>query len=165
MAGVIDRRQFLSGNQPAFRPPWALPEAQFVEKCTRCDDCIVACPDQLIFRGRGGFPQIDFKRGGCDFCQECVSSCKPAALRAAPVALPWSIQASILPACLAMNAVICRACGEACDDSAIRFKPELGGVARPQLDPESCSGCGACITVCPVGAVAMTAQPQQRKSA
>jgi ferredoxin len=26
------------------RPPWALPEAAFVQACTRCDACVAACP-------------------------------------------------------------------------------------------------------------------------
>jgi ferredoxin-type protein NapF len=49
--------------------------------------------------------------------------------------------------------VVCRSCGEVCDESAIRFKLEVGGIARPLLDQEQCNGCGACFAVCPVRAV------------
>jgi len=34
------------------RPPGALPEADFLSACTRCDDCIKACP-HLVIRKAG----------------------------------------------------------------------------------------------------------------
>ncbi len=171
MSQAIDRMQFLSGDlggaRTAVRPPWALDEALFIDKCTRCGDCIAACPDDLIVEGRGKFPRIDFSRGGCDFCQECVQVCKPGALAAGPgpESPPWDLKASILPECLSLNAVICRSCGEACDQRAIRFKLEVGGIARPLLERTSCNGCGACFAVCPVRAVAIAPDKPQLETA
>ena len=37
--------------------------------------------------------------------------------------------------------------------NAIRFRLQLGGVAKPILDLESCNGCGACLSVCPTKAI------------
>ena len=65
---------------PARRPPWALAEAAFVARCTRCDACITACPEQVLRRADGGYPEIAFTDSGCDFCGECAAVCEPGAL-------------------------------------------------------------------------------------
>lgn len=172
---TISRMQFLRGdiqgrNKP-FRPPWAIPEHYFIDFCTRCDKCIDACFDELIVKGRGGYPEMDFKRGGCDFCEDCLNVCQARALIKTPknnsnisevgsesaelndlesYLPPWRIKAEIdLTQCLSMNATICRSCGESCDHQAIKFNLKVGGVAEPVLDLEQCTGCGACFAVCP----------------
>ncbi|MCW8847693.1 MAG: ferredoxin-type protein NapF [Sedimenticola sp.] len=167
----VSRAQLLSGDltgeDAPFRPPWALAEIEFVERCTGCGDCIAVCPDKLIVEGRGKLPQMDFNRGGCDFCEECLSVCKPAALQNDETSEtpPWRIQASILSSCLSMNAVICRSCGEVCDERAIQFKLEVGGVATPLLDLDQCTGCGACFAVCPIRAVTLSSINEPRDQA
>lgn len=171
MAAEINRMQFLSGDlggkRLPLRPPWALPESRFTELCTRCGDCLAACEDQLIVEGRGGFPKMDFTRGGCDFCGECEAVCKPAALsrEAEEGGRPWRLKATILGNCLSLNAVICRSCGEACDERAIRFQLETGGVARPLLDREACTGCGECFAVCPVRCITLSPDRSQEQAA
>jgi ferredoxin-type protein NapF len=65
------RRGFFRGRprpKAEIRPPWALAESLFTDCCTRCNDCIDACPEQIIVIGDGGYPTIDFKRGECTFC-------------------------------------------------------------------------------------------------
>ena len=170
MADAINRMQFLRGdlrgkNAP-LRPPWAVSEERFVDICTRCGKCVDACFDGLIIEGRGKFPEMNFARGGCDFCTDCVSVCEPAALlRTSEDAAPWSLKATILPTCLSLNAVICRSCGEACDERAIRFQLETGGVARPLLDREACTGCGECFAVCPVRCITLSPDRSQEQAA
>jgi len=169
----ISRMQFLRGdvkgkNKP-FRPPWAMPEEYFIDYCTRCDKCIEVCFDELIVKGRGGYPQMDFNKGGCDFCEDCLNICESNALHKIPVSNdtatesidylpPWRIRASIdLNNCLSMNATICRSCGEACEVEAINFNLQLGGIAEPVLTQDQCNGCGACYAVCPVRIIELTA--------
>jgi ferredoxin len=52
-------------------------------------------------------------------------------------------------ACLAWNGVICISCRTACDEQAIRFDP----LRQPSIVDEACTGCGACINVCPPFAI------------
>ncbi|MFN3884656.1 MAG: 4Fe-4S dicluster domain-containing protein [Rhodocyclaceae bacterium] len=65
--------------------------------------------------------------------------------------------AVIGPACIAYaQNTVCRSCGDACDAAAIRFSPRLGGAALPVVLAERCTGCGACLPVCPAGAITLT---------
>jgi ferredoxin-type protein NapF len=151
--------------EKAFRPPWAVAEAHFLECCTRCDECIRICPTGLLFAGGGGYPEADFRPGkvaeGCTFCGECLKVCQPAALHQQTGQAPWTYRASIGQACLARQGVVCRTCGEFCELGAIRFKPQLGGVSLPQLQLEACSGCAACLADCPTQAIYMNFFAQQ----
>ncbi|NJN40566.1 MAG: ferredoxin-type protein NapF, partial [Gammaproteobacteria bacterium] len=125
----------------------------FVARCTRCSDCLTACPTTILEKGRGGFPLVNFARGECTFCGKCVEVCKPAALVRDRGAAPWTIKASIGDACLALQRVVCRSCGDRCEARAIRFRLAPGGVSRPELDGDTCNGCGACVAVCPASAI------------
>lgn len=153
----LSRRGFLSGRfRPGsheFRPPWAAPSGVFEDRCDRCGECIKTCA--VLVAGDGGFPKVDFGRGECNFCGECVQVCKRAALSRSDDDLAWAIKASIAESCLAAQGVECRICGDVCEVAAIRFRPRIGGAARPQLDADCCTGCGACYAPCPVRAIEM----------
>lgn len=157
MSDPSSRRNFLRGRVASHRaqprPPWALAEASFAERCTRCGDCARACPTRIIRQGDGGYPTVDFAAGECTFCGECVSRCQPGALVRAEGAPAWTLRAAIGDTCLARRLVECRVCGEMCDVAAIRFRPQPGGIAQPELDAAACTGCGACVAPCPTGAI------------
>jgi ferredoxin-type protein NapF len=76
-----------------------------------------------------------------------------------PAAHAEGERVAIAQACLARRGVECRICGEACDSGAIRFRPQLGSVAQPVLDPDACTACGDCVPVCPVAAVTLAPRP------
>lgn len=63
--------------------------------------------------------------------------------------------AAVGEGCLERAGITCRACGDACDRSAIRFLPPAGGHATPVVDPARCDACGSCLPVCPAGAIAL----------
>ena len=159
---ALSRRSFLSGkfSPPVvgLRLPWALPWALFEQACTRCDACVTACPSRIVRRGAGGFPIIDFLQGAgaCTFCGDCLKACLPRALRRDGDTPASQLTAGINTNCLVHQDVVCRSCGDACGDAAIRFKQRLGGAPRPEIDVARCTGCGACVGVCPVQAMKLT---------
>lgn len=155
----LARRGFFRGRpRPRVekRPPWALPEVDFIDHCTRCNDCLKACPTQILVVGDGGYPTVDISVGECTFCGDCVTSCKPKALQRKGSEQPaWPYKAQIGEDCLPRQGVECRVCGDFCDARAIRFTPRLGGSPLPEIDPEKCTGCGACVAPCPVTAISV----------
>jgi len=164
---AISRMQFLRGRfheaALAVRPPWAREEEAFTAECSRCDACIPVCPTGILKRGTAGFPEVDFLRGECTFCGHCVAACPTHALgglaRSEGLS-PWSLVARIQDACLALNKVVCRSCGDVCEARAIGFRLALGGVALPQLDAAACNGCGACVAICPTAAISVARQTE-----
>lgn len=150
------RRAFLRGRlreDAPLRPPWALPEAEFTATCTACHACLPTCPERVLVRGSGGYPVFDPGRGECTFCGECEQACEPRALSRSRDAAPWSLVAGVGEGCLPLRGVVCRSCREVCGDDAISFP--RAAVAAPVIDPERCTGCGACVATCPGGAISL----------
>lgn len=163
------RRNFLrarisSTSRPAaLRPPWAVAEEEFSERCNRCGDCVLACARSgsgLLQFGDGGYPVAVFNPAACTFCGDCLSACESkqsgALQRGNP---PWSLCIDISSACLTEQQVVCRTCGEHCDTGALRFAPQLGRVAAPHIDHDRCTGCGDCLATCPTQAIRMVRRP------
>jgi ferredoxin-type protein NapF len=140
--------------------PW-LDTTAFHERCTRCGDCVRACPDAIVIAGDGGFPRIDFTRGGCSFCGACADACGEA-LFSDRARAPWHARVVVGPGCLAHAGVVCESCRDGCESRAIRFTPAPGRVPIPALELERCTGCGACVGVCPAHAITWTAEAPGR---
>ncbi len=160
MKTQVSRSQFLrgdfTGRRPVMRPPWAIGEPDFVEYCTRCEDCLRACPEGILIRGRGGFPEVDFRRGECTFCHACAEACRPGVIADQAQTGAWSLAPHIdVAACLAWQGVVCLTCQEQCEQAAIVLRPRAGGVMRPEVDATACSGCGACVRPCPGRAIGL----------
>lgn len=51
--------------------------------------------------------------------------------------------------CLGWQRMICLSCRDACPENAIRLRANL----EPRIDAGSCTNCGKCSPVCPVGAI------------
>lgn len=127
-------------------------ETAFHDLCTQCGDCAGACPEGIISRGKDGFPRLDLAAGACTFCSECIAACETGALRPKT---PWPWRATAAETCLSMNGVSCRVCDDQCDARAIRFRLATGGRSFPTVDAATCTGCGACVAPCPVGALTL----------
>jgi ferredoxin-type protein NapF len=157
MESVVTRRAWLTGrfghNRQTIRPPWAIAEAQFVERCSRCNQCITHCEQGIIHKGDGGFPEINFSYGECTFCEACVDSCEDLALQ--KTTNPWQLKANINDTCLAAQSIICISCAENCEVEAIQFKSGKKAAMQPHVDLEKCTGCGACFSPCPTQSITL----------
>ena len=160
--GGLSRRELLFGRDaapaPPLRPPWALAESAFVEACTRCDACLAACPERVLARDAAGRPVFDPQLGECTFCGACADACAPGALHRAPAAAPWRLRALVSERCLGRQGVVCFRCEDACPEQAV-LRPR-GRLAGIEVDADRCSGCGACVGVCPAGALQLQAQTE-----
>jgi ferredoxin-type protein NapF len=161
------RRNLLRGiplDTPVFRPPWAIAEAEFLDLCTSCGDCVRACPEDLVHVGAGNYPEVRFGDAECTFCRRCVDSCNEGALSQAVVP-PWRLKPAIDESCLAKRGVVCESCRDVCDERAIRFDLRAGRVANPSIRLDDCTGCGACVSACPAEAIALAAPKNEEEVA
>ena len=143
-------------NEQAARPPWALPEEDFRNKCSQCARCIEVCPEKILFKGKDGFPLVDFKSTGCTFCGKCAVVCDDMALLRRRGARAWEITVKISDVCLAIQGIACTVCGDTCQENAIRFDEVPGATPQPDIEKVSCTGCGFCVNPCPVQAVTVS---------
>ncbi len=153
----MTRAQLLRGGWGAdektvVRPPWSKTEDLFVELCARCGACVDACPEKIITTGPGKFPVVDFVKGECSFCQKCIQSCGYNAFNSVDDK-PWDLKAEIRNNCLSKIGVVCQSCSEVCEHGAIDFSIAMGGIPSIGLDTTNCTACGACVGVCPKGAI------------
>lgn len=160
VSAPLSRRALLFGRAtpeaPALRPPWALSESLFAASCTRCDACVRACPENVLARGADGLPRFEPAHGECTFCGDCVRACDSGAL-AADLSPPWELRAAVGAGCLPAHGVVCASCREVCPESAIRVPP--GGRGAAVVDDARCSGCGACVGICPAAAITLARAP------
>lgn len=135
-----------------FRPPWAKFEPDFLAACTRCQACVLSCPEQVLIRDTDGLPQFDPRLGECTFCGDCAAACESNAFEPERQR-PWTLVSRVAESCLSAQGVVCASCREVCPTMAIRVLPGARAAAAVNID--ACTGCGACIGTCPVDALSL----------
>lgn len=150
------------GPIPLIRPPGAIDEAQFLNRCTKCEKCKQACPHDAIvdapirLRAAGGTPVIDPAQSPCRMCVDmpCITACPEQALMLE--ALGPIAQARILDYnCIAHQGGFCSACYEQCPT------PEAISTTdgKPTINTDACTGCGICHYACPAPTNAIAIMP------
>jgi ferredoxin-type protein NapF len=163
MRGTVDysRRGFLKARpQTTQRPPrlpWIRSESTFLDGCTQCGACIKACETQIIVKGEGGFPQLDFSKGECTFCHLCVQACDVDMFTNRDQR-PWDYRAFIADTCLNHRDVLCQSCKEICEPRAIIFHYSENRFPVPAITNENCTARGACVSICPVSAISINTE-------
>jgi len=157
------------------RPPGAAEEAEFIERCIKCTECMMVCPTgglqpDLAMGGIESIysPVLVPRIGYCEYlCTLCGQVCPTDAIRELTVGekretvigkayidtdrcLPWAYN------------VNCIVCEEHCptEDKAIKYhdwkegdEPSWDGspLKKPYVIYDLCVGCGICENKCPVG--------------
>ena len=150
-------------SAPYLRPPGALDESAFRQACTRCTDCLDACPYDAIrrlgpeFGEAGGTPAIIVHEAPCYLCPDmpCVTACTTGAL------LPVERrEVAMGTAVIDLNHCY-QAQGQPCDYCVTRCPLKNEAIdwddrRWPKVDPDRCVGCGVCAHLCPAQAVIVT---------
>ena len=172
------------------RPPGALDEFEFLTKCTRCDKCMRACPENAILKagpGAGlalGTPYLDPRGIPCFLCTTlpCVAECDdealvwPRLIRADGTELdgPKATRmgtARVNPShCVTWAKAdreprACRICVDRCPypEEAIRIVAPAEGetVGHPVVVADVCTGCGLCVFACPAEPAAIVVEARR----
>ncbi|MGI9537617.1 MAG: 4Fe-4S dicluster domain-containing protein, partial [Desulfocapsaceae bacterium] len=170
------------------RPPGALAEAEFLNRCVRCGQCMQVCitnglqPVMLRAGIEGMFsPYLVARTGYCEFnCTLCGQVCPTGALQVLDMAQKhqfkighaWFDKNRCLPFAKGIPCIVCE---EHCPtpEKAIKFRSlevvDEQGVRRqirqPFIDDALCIGCGICETKCPLpgsSAIYVTSAGEQR---
>lgn len=151
--------RILDQNSDFLRPPWAIDEYDFVSVCKECSACRDACPEQIITFDSHHQPIISFQGKECTFCGDCVSVCPSGALvKLEADSEPWNAKVVLNSGCLGEEKIHCRSCGDICEHQAIFFPLAAQGITSPKIDLEKCTGCGACVAMCPTQALKVSYQ-------
>jgi ferredoxin-type protein NapG len=138
----------------SFRPPGALPEAEFLARCIHCYLCQDVCPPGCIqmkpdTEGDRHTPYIIPRLKGCTLCLKCGEVCPTGAL--APLAEKQQVRMGVAAVdenlCVShLRTGACGACFTACPLRGAAITQGLYNA--PTVHAEHCTGCGLCEEVC-----------------
>lgn len=153
------------------RPPGARIEEEFRNVCSRCGNCVHACPVQAIkldhsgARGHG-VPYIDPNASACVMCEgiNCVTHCPSGALL--PITLSeidmgtaeWHESTCVRTA----QGEECTMCTDHCPVGATAIEVVENRIV---VHPSGCTGCGSCQNNCPTMPKSITITPRSKRDA
>lgn len=149
---AVDR---ITKRVPLIRPPGAISEQAFLKACTRCDECVNACPKDAIVKAPKslgflimGTPLIDPKRVPCVMCDDlpCISACPDGAL------MPVDSKFDVKMGYAILDQTKCQAYGDTFCQQCVIDCPIPGAIDqvqdKPVINRKACTGCGVCVLSC-----------------
>jgi ferredoxin-type protein NapG len=153
-------------KREVIRPPGALPEEEFIERCYRCGNCVDVCPARAIKATacedaeRVGMPYIAPSEAACVVCDElaCMKSCPSGAL--ALVSEPRAIRMGLAKldpvVCVRHRGEECRICIDRCPFGTDAI--DIGDGGEITVKTDGCVGCGMCEFFCPTAPKAISVE-------
>ncbi len=150
-------------SEGIIRPPGALKEKDFVNRCIRCGNCMRVCVTNglqpvMFESGLEGIltPRLVPEIGYCEYqCTLCGQVCPTGAIPDLKISEKKKIRLGTAGVhrgrCLSWRGEEnCLLCEEHCpvEEKAIKVM-----ASKPVVDRGLCVGCGACQNVCPAGAI------------
>ncbi len=152
------------------RPPGALPDQQFRDRCSRGGECVKACPAHCIkidVTGKkgNGAPYIEPNEMACVVCDGlyCMKACPSGALELKGIGdidmgtAVWHSQT-----CVRSKGEPCTICVDHCPLGSAAIELRNGNVA---VNPLGCIGCGVCQHDCPTTPKSISVIPIAAKTA
>ena len=139
------------------RPPGALPEDEFLARCTSSNHCVQACPVsaiRLVWSGDSnlnGKPAIEPEVQACVLCEDlsCMKACPTGALQAVPrEEIRVGLAVLKRDHCLRAHGEDCRICVDKCPLGRRAIEVPYSG-SDVSVNPDGCVGCGVCEMYCP----------------
>ncbi|QLB41530.1 ferredoxin-type protein NapG [Mannheimia pernigra] len=175
----LQQQQSLARQGVALRPPGALPEQDFLSACTRCGQCVQACPydmlhlASLISPVEAGTPYFIARDKPCEMCVDipCMNACPTGALSEdlkdideARMGLAVLLDHET---CLNWQGLRCDVCYRVCPliDKAITLeeihndRTSIHAKLIPTVNSEACTGCGKCEQACVLEEAAIKVLP------
>jgi ferredoxin-type protein NapG len=158
------------GQGRFLRPPGAIREERFVEKCRRSGACVAACPVAAIRPLSGddpalrGTPAIRPRIQACIVCEDlsCMKACTSGALSVLPRhLLAMGVAAVDQDRCLRSTGDECQVCMDSCPIGRKAIDIPYYG-AKVEVRADGCVGCGICEMKCPAEPAAITVVPIER---
>jgi ferredoxin len=174
-AGSFAGRRAVGTDAAVLRPPGAAEEGQFQALCTRCGNCVRACPAGILrmdlgSSGAAGLltPVLRIGPGYCrEDCHECTKVCPSGAIARLTLAEKSRHVIGLAAidkrrCCPWAGLRECDTCVSICPTEAVdnfMINPPL-----PVVIENKCNGCGKCEMVCPVqGGTAIAVLPAAEK--
>lgn len=130
------------------RPPGAMAEPQFLERCTKCGDCVTACPPgAIVVHPSDGTPVLYADQAPCLLCEDfpCVAACGTTALLPVEEISQVRMGVASIAHRLCTAGQGCHACVSKCPTEALAMAVET---LQLSVSEEACVGCGMCEMVC-----------------
>lgn len=181
-------------NPNLIRPPGAVQESDFLSRCIRCGQCMRVCPNNALHptlweAGVEGLwtpymiPRVGYCEPTCTLCGEvCPTGAivhlthdqKVGTKEQPPVQMGTAFvdRGSCLPWAMATPCIVCEEWCPTTPKAIYLEETTVTGrngneiaVKRPVVDPNECTGCGACEFACPIvgkAAIRVTAAGESR---
>ena len=163
LTAVTTRKLFRGRALKPIRPPGAIDESNFTAVCIRCGNCTRVCPADIIKPDPGRYgvasfmtPTLRFENNYCqEDCNSCNEVCPSGAIAGLSLAQKRKTTVGLakvdMSLCLLSEERECTVCVRICPYDAVKLVfSEEEYISIPVIDPDKCTGCGACEWVCPV---------------